>query len=72
MKTVTAIPAYGRDYTSKQKVLDDFFGNSDFNGVGFYRIGYFNFSQIDQLKADGFTGIEFRYNKERKVFIYKI
>lgn len=72
MKTITAVPAYGRDYTSKQKVLNDFLSNKDFNGVGLFNIGYFNYSQIDQLKADGFTGIEFRYSKMTKVFIYKI
>lgn len=69
MKSITAIPAYGRDYKSKVALLEDFKSGKDFNGVGLYSIGYFSIENKDQLLKDGFTSISFRYNKQTKVHI---
>ncbi len=30
MRTITVVPAYGRDYTSKAKMLEDWNANKDF------------------------------------------
>ena len=71
--TLTATPAYGRDYQSKAALLTDFEGGKDFKG--FSVVGnvdtYFSFRDIDMLRKR-FDCIEFRYSKQRKVFLYQL
>jgi hypothetical protein len=65
MKTISAWPAYGRDYKSKKALLADFDAAKDFNS----NLGYFSVRDKEALKKDGFTGIQFRYGKMTKTFI---
>lgn len=66
-KYLNAVPAYGRDYTSKAKVIEDWKAGKDFHAVGLMGAGYFN--------KDSFAGeeleisIEIRYAKLMKVII---
>ena len=64
-------PAYGRDYKSKQAVLDDFNADKDFifNQLGSPWDG----KPINrpQVLETGTPSITFRYNKLRKSFIHK-
>jgi hypothetical protein len=72
MRTITLIPAYGIDYTSKAKVLTDWNDNMDFKIADFGFSGYVNNEQIEQLKKDGITHLQFRYSKLTKVFILEL
>jgi len=70
MKSVSIIPSYGRDYTSKAKVLEAWNANQDFQiqpqGC------YVNKQQKEQLIKDGFTHLQFRYKKLRSTFILEL
>jgi len=70
--TLSATPAYGRDYKSKAQLLADFEAGKDF--LGFSMIerfeGYFSIRDKEEL-ARKFDGIQFRYQKSTKTFIYK-
>ena len=68
----TLTPAYGRDYTSKAKVLTDFNANKDFiyNDV---------FSPFDgkacnksDLQSANVTTVKIRYKKLTQVIVHKI
>lgn len=72
MKTVTAIPAYGRDYKSKKALLEDFKNGKDFNGIGLFAIGYFSIRDKEQLLKNGFTHISFRYAKQTKIHVVEL
>ena len=65
MKTLSAFPAYGRDYKSKKALIDDWKAGKDFNS----NLGYFSIRDVDALKRDGITGIQFRYKKLYQTFI---
>ena len=65
-------PAYGRDYRSKQAVLDDFNADKDFILNDLYDPWDgrpLNRPQIIELKT--VTEVTFRYDKLRKVFSVK-
>ena len=65
MKTITAIPAYGRDYESKKAVLEDWNAGKDFMMQSIYGCGYFN----KNSNISEFTAIQFRYRKLQSTFI---
>lgn len=65
MKSLTLIPAYGRDYSSKKSLLKDFNDNKDFMANDLYNSGYVNKSELS-----GEYMITFRYGKLRKVFVH--
>lgn len=66
--TLSASPAYGRDYKSKKALLDDFTSGKDFAS----HWGLFSIRDVDKLKRDGITAIQFRYKKLCQTFIYNI
>jgi len=56
---LTVFPACGRDYSSREDVLSDWDNNKDFK----IRKGpYVNKQQVEELKEDGFTEIQFIFN----------
>ena len=67
-------PAYGRDYKSKAAILADWQEGKDFvaNNLPQYSGRYVSSREVKLLKADGFTNIEFRYNKLQSVCVSKI
>ena len=68
MKTLTCIPAYGKDYKSKKEVLEDWNGGKDFLAVGITGQGYV--SKNDNLSD--VSSIQFRYKKLAQTFIHKV
>ena len=68
--TATITPAYGRDYSTRTKVLSDFYLGKDFvfNSISNRYHGTYC-SQRDF--ADG-TLLKFRYEKNRKVFMHTV
>lgn len=63
---MTAIPAYGRDYSSRQAVLDDWDANKDFLVQSYNAGGYIN--KQEALIA-GIRTLNIRYNKLRRVAV---
>ena len=67
--SLTLVPTYGRDYNSVTYVRKAWDANQDFRIVG-DRAVYVNKQQVTQLKEDGITEINIRYQKlTRKVTI---
>ena len=60
MAILTVIPAYGRNYITKEQVLLDWEQNLDFKIIGG---PYVNKQQVDQVKEDGYEEIRFVYGK---------
>jgi hypothetical protein len=72
MKSITATPAYSRDYKSRAAVLTDWDANKDFNFCFLGNYFYANKQQTADLKKDGYTHIQFRYARLAKTFIYEL
>lgn len=66
--TLSASPAYGRDYKSRAALIDDFESGKDFAS----HLGLFSIRDIEALKRDGIMAIQFRYKKLCQTFIYNI
>lgn len=67
--SLTLVPSYGRDYSSVTYVRQAWDANQDFRIVG-DRATYVNKQQVKQLKEDGITELNIRYQKlTRKVTI---
>lgn len=66
-KYINAVPAYGRDYTSKAKLMADWESGKDFHAVGLMGAGYFNKDSFVNETED--ISIEMRYAKQMKVCI---
>lgn len=62
---LSAIPAYGRDYTSKAAVLADWKANKDFQIMDLRMSGYIN---REQAAKENIT-VNVRYAKQRKVCV---
>jgi len=58
-------PAYGRDYKSAKAALEDFNSNKDFSWLGHY-------INKSQLMEEGYTEVNIRYNRLRKVVVERI
>ena len=73
MMIITALPAYGRDYKSKAKLLEDWDAGKDFiNTSPFIRGTYFSKRDMAAMLKDGIKAINFRYNKQLKSMYYKL
>ena len=70
METVSAIPAYGRDYKNKAAVLKDFLEGKDFNLQTYNASGYFSIRDLEKMPH--VTHINFRYAKLTKVCVYEV
>lgn len=72
--SVTLVPAYGRDYKSKRALLEDWEAGKDFIAydVRSSTPAYINKEQADGLRADGYTHLHFRYNKQTLVHVVKL
>jgi hypothetical protein len=62
MQSISVIPAYGRDYKSKQAVIDAWNAGNDFNSGR----GYINKTEAE---AGEFTHVQFHYANRMKTFI---
>ncbi len=65
---LTLVPAYGRDYTSKKKVLADLLDGKDFEAVGFAGNGYVGLGELLQVGAP----FNVRYQKLTKVAVFTV
>lgn len=64
----TVLPAYGREYGSRAKVLEDFNSGKDFLAVGFGARGYVSKSELKEGDV-----VEFRYGREgMKAFVHEV
>lgn len=73
MKTLTLIPAYGRDYKSKAEVLKDWKAGKDFHCAGlFYSGAAASIRDLPQIKQEGFDSLSFRYKQATQQFYLEI
>lgn len=73
MITISAAPCYGRDYTSKKAVLEDWKAGKEFEFFSVLGIaGKGSISEMDFLKEKGIEAIQFRYKNQTETFIHKI
>jgi hypothetical protein len=63
---MTLTPAYGRDYKSQAKLLEDFNNNKDFLRQDLVS------QLINKQQIPAGTRIQFRYGKLRKTFIHTV
>lgn len=63
---MTLTPAYGRDYKSQAKLLEDFNNNKDFIRNDLIC------QLINKQQIPAGTKIQFRYSKLRKTFIHTV
>ena len=72
-KSLTVIPAYGRDYKSKKALLADWHNGKDFYIVTFnQRTMLFSIGDIHYLYKDGYTHIHFRYSGLTKIYAHNL
>ena len=74
MNTIVATGAYGRDRQSPAKVLEDYMSYKDFTNNNVNIPGTY-FSRNDEkllVEQYGITHIQFRYNNNTEVFLYKV
>lgn len=73
MSSLSATPAYGRDYKSRKALMADWAGGKDFLGFSMIQrfSGYFSIRDTAELRKR-FSHVEFRYDKGRKVFLLKV
>ena len=69
MKTASVKAAYGRKYKSKKAVLQDWKDQKDFYLHHLGRVQLFSIRDVESLKKEGFTGLQFRYANDTKTFI---
>jgi hypothetical protein len=69
MKTLTIVPAYGRDYKNKQACLEDWNNGKDFQ---IYSGPYCSNRDIETLRGDGYTHLSIRYAKLTRVVQIKL
>ena len=71
---LTALPAYGRDYKSKEELFKDWEEGKDFTNMSpFIRGTYFSIRDLGSLKTDhNITAINFRYSHQRKVAVLEV
>ena len=70
MRTVSVIPAYGRDYKSKTDLLADWRAGKDFRlqDVAFGD-SYFSIRNAASLQEDGVTHLNIHYNNLLSVIV---
>lgn len=69
MKTLEAVPAYGRRYTTLTDMLLDWNAGMDFKVAGG---PYFSRRDLDKLRADGYTSVSVTYNLRGSVHVIDI
>ena len=69
MKTASIKAAYGRKYKSKAVMLEDWNAGKDFYLYHLARAQLFSIRDVESLKKEGFTGLQFRYANDTKTFI---
>lgn len=71
---ITLVPAYGRDYTSKTSLMEDWQAGKDFRAYDYKGgEGYINIQQLADLKLQaGITHLHFRYARQSKVHVVKL
>ena len=70
MNTITVVPAYGRDYNSKEAVVTSWENGSDFKVATTGQ--YIGKSELSFLKANNVSAINFRYSKLSKSTLMEI
>ena len=68
MKTITVVPAYGRDYTSKAKVLADWNANKDFIIQDLFNP--YDGKPANKSDLRGYT-VNIRYSNLMKILVVK-
>jgi hypothetical protein len=64
------VPAYGRDYISKNQLLADWNAGKDFRAL---HLGcYLSKDSVTALVKDGYNEINFRYSKQRKKLVINL
>jgi hypothetical protein len=71
-KSITLVPAYGRDYKSKKAVQDDFDADKDFTIMDMSSRWDGKPANKADLKSGGYSTATIRYAKMRKVAVIKI
>ena len=66
MKTITVVPAYGRDYTSKAKTLVDWNDNKDFIIANMFHA--YNGKPANKSDLSGYT-VQIRYNFLQRILV---
>jgi len=67
MKTVSATGAYGRDYPNAALLLEHWHEGKDFALHALGGTTYFSIRDVPVLQADGYTHIQFRFNRSQEV-----
>lgn len=72
MKKLSLVPAYGRDYKSKKEIEGSLVGGLDFliADVGSPDNG--RYINLPQIKEAGFTHLNVRYSKLRKIAVIEV
>lgn len=72
-RSISLIPAYGRDYKSKRAVLKDWTNGLDFR-IQDYRLGdrYCSVRDLPELQSEGVTHLNFRYKSLTEVAVVKL
>lgn len=71
-KRVQIVPAYGRDYTSKAKVLEALNAGQDFKVADMSSQWDGMACNLENLREDGIEEVTIRYGKLMKVMTHKI
>lgn len=66
------IPAYGRDYKSKAKVIADLQANKDFIIADYFHPSDGRCINLSQIKEEGIKQVQVRYDRLTKVAMIKI
>lgn len=69
-RSVTLVPAYGRDYKSKATLLADWTAGLDFR-MSDYKYGgsYTSIRDLSSFIQDGVTHLHFRYSRLTKIHV---
>lgn len=72
MKKITLVPAYGRDYKSKKEIEGSLIGDLDFQISDMSSPDDGRYINLPQIKEAGFTHLNVRYAKLRKVAVIEV
>jgi hypothetical protein len=69
---IQVVPAYGRDYTSKQKVKADLVAGKDFRILDISQEHNGRYTSLSELKRLQYTQVRVRYSNSTKVVIFDV
>lgn len=72
MKTITLLPAYGRDYTSRKAVIADLLAGKDFIIADLFNPHDGRYASIVELREDNYSVLNIRYKNKRQVAVIKM